>query len=223
MGRIYRQARAAGLDKSDARRLFSPPPLRSTFWQKPEVQKLLLPPEGALPTFEEAVPQTPTGYLQALSETAGAFDGPKKLLTEEAASAAREILRAIEEVDSQTEDLASSSDPAEVARYKQRLKALGIPDDAEPESKRKMRDMLRQQLDLAQSLANQLEEARERRARLLNMLKTLWLQVANLKAQVTMEGFDSSEISQKVRAIAKDVQRYREASEDAVKLLEVKE
>lgn len=223
MGRLYRQARAAGLDKSDARRLFSPPPPRATFWQQPEVQKLLLPPEGVPPTIEEAVPRTPNGYLRALSQAAKASDGPRKLLTEEAASAAREILRAIEEVDSQTEDLASSSDPAEVARYKQRLEALGTPGDAEPESKRKMRDMLTQQLDLAQSLADQLEEARERRARLLNMLKTLWLQIANLKAQVTTEGFDSSEMSQKVRAIAEDVQRYREASEQAVKLLEGQE
>ncbi len=55
------------------------------------------------------------------------------------------------------------------------------------------------------------------------MLKTLWLQVANLKAQDTMEAFDSSEISQKVRAIAEDVQRYREASEEAVTLLEMDE
>ena len=80
MGRLYRQARAAGLDKSDARRLFSPPPPRSTFWQKSEVQKLLLPREGILPILKEAVPQTPTGYLQALSQAAKAFEGPKALL-----------------------------------------------------------------------------------------------------------------------------------------------
>ncbi len=223
MGRLYRQAKAAGLDKSDARRLFSPPPPRAAFWQQSEVQKFLLPPEGVLSILEEAVPQTPTGYLQALSQAAKAFDGPRKVLTEEAASAAREILRAIEVVDSQAEDLASSSDPAEVARYKQRLEALGNPEEGEPVSKREMRDMLKQQLELAQGLTDRLGEARERRTRLLNMLKTLWLQVANLKAQVTTEGFDSSEISQKVRAIAEDVQRYREASEEAVKLLEVEE
>ena len=58
------------------------------------------------------------------------------------------------------EDLVASTDPAEIARYKQRLEALGSPGENEPASKRKMRDMLRQQLDLAQGLADQIEEAR---------------------------------------------------------------
>ena len=220
MGRLYRQARAAGLNREDARRLFSPPPPRSTFWQKPEVQQFLLPEEGTLPILGEAVPQTPTGYLQALSGAAKAFDGPRKLLAEEAGSAAREIHRAIEAVDIQVEDLVTSTDPAEIARYKQRLEALGSPSENEPASKRKMRGMLRQQLDLAQGLADQIEEARERRNRLLDMLETLWLQVASLKAQSAADDFDSSEISQKVRSIAEDVQRYREASEETVQLLE---
>ena len=119
--------------------------------------------------------------------------------------------------------MAADSDAAELARLKQKLDALGEPDKSEPENKRRMRELLRQQLEFVQGLADQLEEAREQRARFLNMLKTLWFQVANLTAQVTMEGFDSSEISQKVRAIAEDVQRYREASEETVTLLEVEE
>jgi len=223
MGRLYRQARAAGLGTRDARRLFYPPPPHSPFWQKSEAQRVLLPPEGLLPIPEEAVPHTPTGYLQALSQAAKTVDGPRKLLTEQAASAAREILRAIDAVDRHAEDLVSSSDPAEVARYKQRLEALGDPDDAEPASKKKMRDMLKQQLELAQGLADQLEEARERRTRFLDMLKTLWLQVASLKARAAMEDLDTSEISQQVRAIAEDVQRYHDASEEAENLLEVEE
>ena len=79
--------------------------------------------------------------------------------------------------------------------------------------------MLRQQLDLAQGLADQIQEAQERRNRLLNMLETLWLQVASLKARSAADDFDSSEISQKVRSIAEDVQRYNEATEETVKLL----
>ncbi len=80
--------------------------------------------------------------------------------------------------------------------------------------------MIKQQLELAEGLADQLEETRERRNRLLAMLETLWLQVSNLKAQSAAAGFDTSEISQQVRAIAEDVQRYRAASEEAGKLLE---
>ncbi len=83
--------------------------------------------------------------------------------------------------------------------------------------------MLKQQLELAQGLTDQLEEARERRTRLLNMLKTLRLQIASLKAQAAVEDFDPSEISQQVRAIAEDVQRYHEASKETAKLLEGEE
>ena len=104
--------------------------------------------------------------------------------------------------------------------FGERLDALGDPDGAEPAGKKKMRDMFGQQLELAQDLSDQLNEAQERRARLLTMLETLWLQVSNLKAQSVVEDFDTSEISQKVRAIADDVQRYHEASEETVKLLQ---
>ena len=191
----------------------------SAFWKQPHIQRLLQPREP-LTKIEPSVPQTSEGYLSALSSFAKEFDGAKRLLTDDAVSAARDILRVIEAVDSQIGHLASSFDPAEVARYKQRLDALGDPDEPEPASKKKMRDMFGQQLELAQDLGDQLEEARERRARLLTMLETLWLQISNLKARSAAEGFDTSEISRKVRAIAEDVQRYQEASEETVMLLE---
>ncbi len=51
------------------------------------------------------------------------------------------------------------------------------------------------------------------------MLKTLWLQIASLKAQVAVKDFDTSEISQQVRAIAEDVQRYSDASKETEKMV----
>ena len=220
--RQWRWARRLGLDTWSAVQLIDPPPPTSSFWKKPEIQRLLLPPGGAIAAVD-SVSQTPTGFLQALSDAAHNLDDSRRDIAGEAASVGREILNAIEALDRQIEDLAADSDPAELARLKQKLHALGEPDKSESENKPRMREMLRQQLKFAQGLADQLDAANDRRARLFDMLKTLWLQVANLKAQVTMEGFDSSEISQKVRAIAEDVQRYREASEETVTLLEVEE
>lgn len=220
--RQWRWARRLGLDRWSAGQLIDPPPPTSSFWKRPGIQRLLLPPGGAIAAVD-SVSQTPTGYLQALSDAAHKLDGPRRDIAGEAASVGREILSAIEALDRQIEDLAADSDPAELARLKQKLDALGEPDKSEPENKRRMRELARQQLEFVQGLADQLKAANDGRARLLNLLKTLWLQIANLKAQVTMEGFDASEISQEVRAIADDVQRYREASEEAVKLLEVKE
>ena len=220
--RLWRWAKGLGLDSKSIQKLMGLPPPDSWFWKRPDIQRLLLPPGGEIAAVD-SVSRTPTGYLQALSDAAHKLDGPRRDIAGEAASVGREILSAIEALDRQIEDLAADSDGAELARLKQKLDALGEPDQSEPENKRRMRELLRQQLEFVQGLADQLEAANDRRARLLDMLKTLWLQVANLKAQVTMQGFDSSEISQKVRAIAEDVRRYREASEETVKLLEVKE
>ncbi len=161
----------------------------------------------------------PTGYLQALSDAAHKLDGPRRDIAGEAASVGREILNAIEALDRQIEDLAADSDPAELAQLKQKLDALGEPAKSEPENKRRMRELLRQQLEFAQGLADQLEAANDRRARLLDMLKTLWLQVANLKAESEDAAFDSGEISGKIRAISDDIKRHVEASKETERLL----
>ena len=54
----------------------------------------------------------------------------------------------------------------------------------------------------------------------MDLLKTLWLHVVNLKARATDTSFDSGEISDKIHAITEDVQRYVEAADETVKLLE---
>ena len=189
------------------------------FWTKPHTGNLLLPQASDVAPSVESVAQTPTGYLQALSDAAHKLNGLRCDIADEAASVGREILSAIEALDRQIEELASDSDPAELTRLKQKLDALGEPAKSEPENKRRMRDLLRQQLDLAQSLADQLEAANNRRARLLDMLKTLWLQVANLKAPADDAAFDSKEISGKIRAIGDDIRRYVEASKETERLL----
>ena len=216
--RLWRWAKGLELDSESIQKLMACPSPDSRFWKRPDIQKLLLPPGGAMAAVD-SVSQTPTGYLQALTDAAHRFDGPRRDLAGEAASVGREILSAIEALDRQIEDLAADSDPAELARLKQKLDVVVEPAKSEPESRRRLRDLLRQQLDLAQSLADQLEAANERRARLLDMLKTLWLQVANLKAQANDAGLDSGEITGKIRAIGDDMKRYVEALKESERLL----
>ena len=212
-------ARRLGFDSEDIGEFMTFPPPNSEFWRRPEIQQLLLPPDGALAPVD-SVSQTPTGYVQALSDAALRLDGPQRDIAGEAASVGREILSAIEGYDRQIEELASDFDAAELDRLKQKLDALCEPDQSDPENKRRMRELLGQQLEFGQGLADQLEAANVRRARLLDLLKTVWLQIANLKTQVTMEGFESSEISQKVQALARAAQQYRESLAEAVTLLD---
>ena len=219
--RLRREIIAAGGDSGDTFRFLPPPRHSAKFWRQPWVQKFLLPEPELAPVLEKGgAIRTPVGYAEAISAASASLSGPDKSLAVESETVAKEILKAIEAIDGQIENLAATSDPAEVARYKHRLDALGEETQGEPAGTSRMRKMLQQQLELAQSLTDQLEEAQERRSRLVTMLETLWLQVSSLKAQATVANFDSSAISQKVRSIAEDVQRYREASEETVRLLE---
>ena len=52
-----------------------------------------------------------------------------------------------------------------------------------------------------------------------DLLETLWLQVVNLKVRATEVSFDSREISNKIKAISEDIQRYVEASDETMRLL----
>ena len=45
----------------------------------------------------------------------------------------------------------------------------------------------------------------ERRERFLDLLKTPWFQVSDLRAQSAQESFNASEITGKIRAVCEDV------------------
>ena len=213
-------ARRLGFYSEDIWEFMTFPPPNSEFWRRPEIQQLLLPPDGALAPVDSVFPNTNWLRASPVSDAALRLDGPQRDIAGEAASVGREILSAIEGYDRQIEELASDFDAAELDRLKQKLDALCEPDQSDPENKRRMRELLGQQLEFGQGLADQLEAANVRRARLLDLLKTVWLQIANLKTQVTMEGFESSEISQKVQALARAAQQYRESLAEAVTLLD---
>ncbi len=65
----------------------------------------------------------------------------------------------------------------------------------------------------------QFESAKEHRDRLVEMLKTVWRQVSNLKAQAEDPTFDGRKVSAKVRAISDDMRRYQEASDETIQIV----
>lgn len=212
-------ARGVGLRSAEWERLLGAGDSETRFWSQPHIQRLLAP--AALPGGAVAIPspQTPQGYVKAIEKAVNVLDGVERELVEEVRSAGQEVATALDALDSRIAALARDADPAERARLEERLAELNARDSTEGDGHQRMRQLIDEQLGLARNLADQLDVAKERRARLWDLLKTLWLQVANLKARAAEDAFDSGEISAKIRAISDDIQRYVEAADETVRLL----
>jgi hypothetical protein len=219
--RINRWAKSVGLSSADLSKLYDASDA-SPIWKKPHIQRLLLPTPDQREAVAPSAPKTPEEHVNALSGAARLLDGVAGQVAGEAASAGRDLLNAIVGLEKQIEDLARDADPSERERLEEKLAALGEGTATEGEGRRRMRDLLSQQVELAQSLAGQLEEAEERRSHLVDLLKTLWMQIANLKAHQHDAAFDSSEISGRIRAISDDAKRYVEATDETMRMLEGK-
>ena len=107
--------------------------------------------------------------------------------------------------------LARNASPVEVAEVEQKLSALGDAASV-PASRRELRQMLTNQGDLLLRLSEQLAGATRSRERLLDLLRTLWLQVANLRTEAAGEALDGSEVSGRIRAVVAEIGAYADAS-----------
>jgi hypothetical protein len=216
--RLGRWARLAGLSRRDLSKVMDASD-GHPIWKRPHIQKLLLAPPCNQQTAALSAPKTPEEHVDALSGAARLLEGGAGQVAAEAVIAGRDLLSALVSMEEQIETLAKDSDPAERVRLEEKLKELGEESATESEGRRRMRDLLRQQIDLAQSLAEQLESAQDRRNHLVDLLKTLWMQIANLRAHHHDAAFDSSDISGRIRAISDDAKRYVEASDETMRVL----
>jgi hypothetical protein len=219
MYRLKRWAKSAGVSSAEFGKLLEATD-SNPIWKKPRIQRLLLPLPGEARDPELSSPKTPEEHVNAISGAARLLDGGAGQVAAEAASAARELLGAVASLDNQIEALARDADPNELDSLEEKLRAFGEASVQESDGRRRMRDLLNQQVDLARSLAQKLDAAKQRRAHLVDLLKTLWMQIANLSAHHRDAEFDSSDISGKIRAISDDAKRYVEATEETMMLLE---
>ena len=218
--RAFRWLRRAGLTRLDRQKFLTTSERDTRFWNQPHIQKLLAPAVAIGARAGAPSLQTPRDYAAALREVAHLMGGPEREIGEAAAAAGQEIADALEAAERRIESLARDADPAELTRLERRLAELGESQPGESDAQRRMRALVEEQLELGRSLTDQLAVATARRDRLSDLLKTLWLHVANLKARATETAFDSGEISDKIHAIAEDVQRYVEATDETLRLLE---
>jgi hypothetical protein len=184
-----------GLPEPDRRAILHAPLARRSLWRRDAIAAVLRPAAAAEP---EAA-RTPAQMAHRIAAAAAAFAGRDAEVAREAAAAARQLLESIHEADAQIERLSHDADPREQERLQARLAALATAQPGEPEERGKMRALFEQQLALLGALEQRLAQASARRQRRVELLKSLWLEIANLKAAATVPV--SSRTSARVEAL----------------------
>jgi hypothetical protein len=181
-----------GLPEHDRRAILQAPLSRPSLWKR-EAIAAVLHPAGA---DEPAPARTPAEMAHRIVSAAAFFDGRDADVAQEAASAARQLLASIRNGDEEIERLSRDLDPHEPSRVRARLAGLGDANETEPEERARMRALLTQQFSLLTELEERLARASERRQRHVELLKSLWLEIANLKAAATVavEGETSARV-----------------------------
>ena len=107
--------------------------------------------------------------------------------------------------------LARDASPAEIAALEQKLAAVGEV-AGEAASRRELREMLTNQHALLKRLADQLAATIRRRERLFDLLRTLWLQMANLRADAARDTLVDADLSGRIRSVVTEIEAYSDAA-----------
>ena len=154
---------------------------KRSFWRQPEIASLLLPQAASSRTGPQAEPMTASGLADAVGAIVSSLPEPARAQGAQARAAARRLAATIASLDRQIAGLARAFDPSEAKRLAAKLAALG-PDRGSGDENLEIREILQKQLEPVSSLEARIEDARARRASLFDLLKTLRLQLAELKS-----------------------------------------
>lgn len=210
--RLNSWGRLRGLTDLEAQRFGLSPTSKLDIWRKPKYAALLLPAsveQGA--RVGGAEPQSPGEFIRAIADTSSMLSGPARELGSEALTAARQAADALLKLDAEIALLARDANPGEIASLDQKLAALGEPVTDGP-SRHELRQMLTSQSDLLKRLATQLAVAVRDRERVLDLLRTLWLQVANLRAEMARDERSGNDITGRIRSVVAEIEGYSAAA-----------
>jgi hypothetical protein len=198
-----RDLQRQGLGGADVQRIMLlAPPSRVGYWRRPHIAAILAP--AAQPERGRS-PESPHDHLQSILRQASELSGPLSPLGAQAAVAARQLVQSIDHIDREIAELARNLEPGEEERLVDKIEALSA-DSEDNDAAAPMRGLLEQQLGLIRSLSARIEEAKERRSRRVEMLRTLTLHMASLHGRLTKTPIELEEISDKVRALCDDIQ-----------------
>jgi len=204
VARARRELRRKGLAPGDVHRvMLSVAPSRVSFWARPHIAAVLAPATRAEPSRREG---TPHDQLQSILRHANELSGPLRPLGAEAAVAARQLIASIEHADQEIAELARNLEPGEEQRLADKIEALA-PAPGRDDEYAPMRQLLEKQLELIRGLSGRIEEAREARSRQVEMLKTLNLHLASLRARAAETPTEVRSLSERVRGLCDDIGR----------------
>lgn len=201
--RARRDLKRGGLAPADAFRvMYTIPASRASFWARPHIAPILAP----APAETTARSDSPHDHLQSIRRDADTLSGPLRPLAAEAAVAARQLVDSIEQAERQIADLARSLEPGEEERLADKIQALATVEEYTP-----MRLLLEKQLQLVREMSIRIEQSRESRNRRVEMLKTLSLHVASLRARFAETPSEVRLLSDKVRALCDEIGRHAQS------------
>ena len=179
-------------------------PAVSAFWTRAEIAPLL---SVAAPTRERrAEPGTPHELLRSIASTADQLGGGAREAGSTAVATARELLAKVEEVEREIAELAGSGDAGEVARLEQRVAAMDAQQGSSDEQRR-MRALVTDQLALMRQLSARSEAAVAQRGALVGLLRAIWNQLADARAQAVRDGTTSAETTARLRTLCAEIER----------------
>ncbi|HVS30585.1 MAG TPA: hypothetical protein VMS98_03925, partial [Thermoanaerobaculia bacterium] len=194
--RTRRELTRKGLTAEDLGRvMYSAPPSRVSYWQRPHIAAILAP---ATDEDRETRADSAHGHFQSILRYAGELSGALRPLGAEAAAAARQLLASIEDADREIAELARTLEAGEEERLNAKIAALQASDSAP------LRTLYEKELELVRGLSERIEEAKEARNRRMEMLKTLALHLAALRAR-SAESPETSSVTDRVRALCDDI------------------
>ena len=205
--------RRHGLTSAESFKFGLGPTGRPELWRNAKFAALLLPPPGRAVAARPAEPRSPDEYAQAIRDLVGQLPSGTQATVSEAADAARQLLGTVAALDAELAKLAQDADPQELEAVEAKLRALGPEAADEGEMRREKRALLVHQGALLRRLDERVKELTERRSRLADLLRTMWLQVATLRAEAAHDTLAVTEISGRIKALCTEIDAHVKAAE----------
>jgi hypothetical protein len=198
------------LPGEDVRKLGMHRSFGSSFWDHPRIARLLESDGPDEHVKAPAMSDTPLGLFHAITRAVGELDGALADIGREAQKTAARLKESVGALDSEMRLLSQDANPEVIRRLEQRIASLGNAAETDQDG---AAHLLRQQLELAKRLQQRLEDVVARRAKLMNWLKTLLLQIANLRAASLKDRFEEDDVSGEVRALCAEIHEQISATQ----------
>jgi hypothetical protein len=194
--------RRRGLSLADGSRVLFGATTPSPAWNRPEVAALLRAPPGSVRPPDR---DSPADHRRAIGEVVTLLPPEARELGAEAAQAARRLMVAMEQCETEIAALSRDASAAELDRLESQLAALQPPPGAPTDDRRELRALVRQQLELVRRMHARCEALSHRRAHLFHLMRGLWAQLSLVRDGVTAGPEVAARVTDRLRAVCAEI------------------